>query len=380
MTTSRRDFIQHSAVTVSMLMLGGLVGKQALAARQTAFGGPSVTLEECISMTPTQMAESSPMIQHSWKYLQTEIGRLVDPSIRRLVKSIYADSTPMLASRLQDAGSRRAVFEELTAKKYTTQNPDDFLPPTPSNLTKASPTIAAPGSGYASHHAYPGGLITHVANNTMITRGIVDAYKDIYGYNVNRDVTIAAQILHDLHKPYVFQWQENASSRTEQPLAGAGEHHVLSAAELLVRKAPAELVVAQLCAHTHPGNAQEETLVVNWIKAAAIIAGVDPVGYGLLEKTSDTLPLPRRQEGFLVHLGDHDFVLSVPTVQWTLPIMRNIAQEKYGMSEVDLNGKPFNSLRNMVYSRISAMRLHNVYALEGVNGVVALMQGVVRKS
>jgi hypothetical protein len=175
----------------------------------------------------------------------------------------------------------------------------------------------------------------------------------------------------------VFQWQANASSRQEQPLAGTGEHHVLSAAELIARKAPAELVVAQACAHTHPGWVEEETQVVNWLKAAAIIGGVDPVAYGLLDKSGKTLPLPRRQEGFICHLGDHDFVLSMPAVQWTLPVMKEIAASDYKISEKDLAGKPFNSLRNMVYASLSAMRLEQIYTT-GRENLRRAMHGVVQ--
>ncbi|MDR0361922.1 MAG: hypothetical protein LBJ46_04460 [Planctomycetota bacterium] len=197
-------------------------------------------------------------------------------------------------------------------------------------------------------------------------------------YDVDRDVAMAAQLLHDLHKPYVFQWQPDASSRPEQSLAGTGEHHVLSLAELLVRKAPAELVVAQACAHTHPGTEADEAQVVNWLKAAAIIAGIDPVRHGLLDASGKTLPLPRRQEGFICHLGDHDFVLSAPAVQWTLPVMRDIAKADYKITDADLQGKPFNSLRNAVYSQLSAMRIEQAYAMGGGEQVRLPMHSVVK--
>ena len=38
---------------------------------------------------------------------------------------------------------------------------------------------------------------------------------------------------------------------------------------------------------------------------------------GLLEKDGKTLPMPRRIEGFVTHLADHDWVISVPAAQWT---------------------------------------------------------------
>lgn len=370
MDCSRRHFLQLAGCVTTVAVAGNVLSKVA----QAAQGAPN--LEACVAMSPLAMAEDSPMVQAASHTIGTEINALKNSALRALVSGIYTDSTPQLAARL-DAATRKSVWEELSAKGYTKQDVNAFLPPVPANLKATGKAIAAPGSGYQSHHSYPGGLMTHVATNVLITRAIVDTYINVYGYEVDRDIAMAAQLLHDLHKPYVFQWNEDGSSRKEQPLAGTGEHHALSCAELMVRNAPAELVVAQCCAHTHPGNPQEEAQVVGWIKAAAIIAGVDPVRYGVLDASGETLPLPRKQEGFLCHLGDHDFVLSVPAVQWTLPVMKEIAQTQYGLSEKDCEGKPFNSLRNYVYSRYSAMRLEQVLATEGKDGVRTVMTTLV---
>lgn len=394
MDTSKRDFIKMSAMAVSAVAANCLLPRTAFAAMNSgrtalapagkasgissaaAFSVPAaIGMEECQSLDYKAMAERSPMVQAAWKYLQEEAGKLSDSGLRELVIGIYADSTPRLANI--DAGARKQVWEQLKGAEYTVQGQDAFLPPVPQDMKARYPAIAAPGSGYGSHHAYPGGLITHVATNVKITASIVDTYREVYGYDVNRDIAMASQLLHDLHKPYVFQWQADSSSRTEQPLAGTGEHHVLSLAELLVRKAPAELVVAQACAHTHPGSDADEAQVVNWLKAAAIIAGTDPVRYGLLDASGKTVPLPRRQEGFICHLGDHDFVLSVPAVKWTLPVMREIAKADYKISDNNLEGKPFNSLRNMVYSQVSAMRLEQAYT-GGAEQLRALMHSVVK--
>jgi hypothetical protein len=357
MHTTRRNFIRISTVAASSVAV--LSQMLPAAVRAAGFAGNPMSLEECLALDCKQVAERSAMVRDGWAYLLNEVEQLQDASLRGLVAEIYADSSPRLAAI--DAKQRAEVWKALQAEGYTAQNAEVFLPVVPDGMKTNHPYIAAPGSGYGSHHAYPGGLVTHVATNVRITRNIVDTYSQVYGYAVNRDVAMAAQLLHDLHKPWVFQWQANASSRQEQPLAGTGEHHVLSAAELIVRKAPAELVVAQACAHTHPGWAEEEAQVVNWLKAAAIIGGVDPVAYGLLDKSGKTLPLPRRQEGFICHLGDHDFVLSMPAVQWTLPVMKEIAASDYKISEKDLEGKPFNSLRNTVYASLSAMRLEHIY-------------------
>lgn len=375
MNKSKREFIKLSAVAAASMALAGYNSKSAAAASAITGRTAAVSLEECQSLNPKDMAERSPMVRDSWNYLEGQIAEIKDRKIRDLTAGIYADSTPRLGR--YDAKQRKAVWDELKAAGYTERSQQDFLPPVPSGMKNLYPGIAAPGSGYGSHHAYPGGLVTHVATNVRITSNIVDTYNTVYGYNVDKDIAMAAQLLHDLHKPYVFQWGADAASRTEQTLAGTGEHHVLSLAELIVRKAPADLVVAQACAHTHPGTSSDEAQVVKWLKAASIIAGVNAVNYGLLDKSGQTLPLPRKQEGFICHLGDHDFVLSVPAVQWTLPVLKEMAASDYRLSGRDLEGKPFNSLRNMVYSQLSAMRLEQALT-QGKNEFQALVHSVVK--
>lgn len=68
--------------------------------------------------------------------------------------------------------------------------------------------------------------------------------------------------MHDLQKPWVFQWDQDHLCRTEIPLTETGEHHVLSVAESIKRSLPASFVVAQACAHEHPSSKASEALVV----------------------------------------------------------------------------------------------------------------------
>ncbi|MCD7984435.1 MAG: hypothetical protein LUG19_09315 [Desulfovibrio sp.] len=180
-----------------------------------------------------------------------------------------------------------------------------------------------------------------MAFNVRATRALGEDYARIFGMQPDMDVALAA----------------------------TGEHHVLSVAESIKRKLPAEVVVAQACAHTHPGTDKDEAQVVSWITAAALLA---PGG--------KSLPLPRRAEGFLVHLGDHDFVLSVPAAQWLTPVLRDVARERYGLSGSDLDGAPFNQLRNYIYSQASIMRLYGVLVTEGPKGVARVTESIVRRA
>ncbi|MDR2452830.1 MAG: HD domain-containing protein [Candidatus Accumulibacter sp.] len=365
---SRRNFLKTAGLLAGATVVAGRAFPAMAAAKS---GEAGISLAECQAMSPIEMARSSVMVQNAWKSLQEEIASIRNPSLRASIADIYGDPTPRITQAL-DEKTRRQIWQELTAKNYTKQALADVLPAVPNDPGTVMPFDAAPGSGYQSHHAYPGGLVTHVATNVRITSAIVETYQNVYGYRVDRDIALAAQLLHDLHKPYVFQWNDENSSRTEQTLAGTGEHHVLSAAELITRKVPPELVIAMISAHQCATTDDDEKILADWLEAAAIVAGVDPVAHGLIS-TKHRLPEIPRQEGFICHLGDHDFVLSVPAVKTTLPVMRQIAAVDYKMSEADLNGKVFNKLRNRVYSTYSAMRIHEEMTRHGKEGVRRLM-------
>ncbi len=82
-------------------------------------------------------------------------------------------------------------------------------------------------------------------------------------------------------------------------------------------------------------------------------------------------------ENFVCHLGDHDWVLSVPAVKWLLPELQSVAVEKYKMTEQDLKGKKFNSLRNYVFSQATAMALYQLYCNKGKEGLAATVTEMV---
>jgi hypothetical protein len=370
----RRQFLELGAA------FGAVLAAQAVFPALAKAAPSQKTLADCQAMTPVQMADASPHVTASWKYLREVAATIRDPQLRASVQAILDNPAPTLAARLADPKVRAAVCEELSAKGYVKDaTPETLLPPLATGPETASqPFRSAPGSGYQSHHSYPGGLATHTACNMKLSLAIFDAYRDVYGFDLDRDAVVASQMLHDLHKPWVFAWGESGESRTEKSLAGTGEHHPLSVAESIVRGLPAPMVTAQACAHNHPGSQKDEAEVVGWIKAAAILTGTDPVAKGLLAPGGETLPEPRRMEGFVCHLGDHDWVLSVPAAKWSIPVLSQIARERYGMSEADLTSKPFYSFRNYVCSQATFMRLYQAYSTAGKAGVAALVEELVK--
>lgn len=172
---------------------------------------------------------------------------------------------------------------------------------------KAAPQSfwSSPGSGRGSHHAYPGGLATHMALNVAMVEHFIET------------------------------WTDKSSIRQEAPLATAGGNHVLS--------------IGESC----------ETLVVGWIKAAGIIAGDDPVKYERL--ASDGRTLPRRTEDFVAHLADHDFVLSCLACQWMAAALAELAREQFGLTAE----KDLNAFRSYALSLLTAIRLYGILSSRG---------------
>ncbi|QGY39238.1 metal-dependent phosphohydrolase [Pseudodesulfovibrio cashew] len=367
---NRRDFLKLG-------MAAGAVAAASALPRAACAAPANCSLGECLELTPEAMAEASGPVSASWRSIRLTAAEIRNPAIRTRVEAILDTPAPTLTKGMGSA-EKKAIHKELTAKGLLKDVAEkDFLPPVADSAKAPQPFYAAPGSGYGSHHAYPGGLATHTGLNTRVSLSIYDGYREVYDYMLDRDVVIAAQLLHDLHKPWVFQWGGDGESRSEMKLAGTGEHHPLGVAESIVRGLPAEVIVAQACAHNHPRTEADEAQVVGWIQAAAIIAGVDPVKRGLLAEDGKTLPLPRRQEGFVTHLGDHDWVLTVPAAQWLVPVMKKVAVRDYKLSEGDLDKKPFKQFRNYVFSQATIMSLYETYAAKGEAELVRTVHSIV---
>ncbi|MBQ1856344.1 MAG: TAT (twin-arginine translocation) pathway signal sequence, partial [Anaerovibrio sp.] len=198
-----------------------------------------------------------------------------------------------------------------------------------------------------------------------IALGVFSIYEDTYGYSLNEDLLTNAILLHDNLKPWVLQWNSENRCLPEINIAGTGCHHVQEIADVMYRGLDPDLVITLADSHEHPGWKSQEDQVVGWIKAAAIIAGKDPIKEGYLDKSGETLPLPRRPEGFLVHLGDHDFVLTAPVSRWLNAEIEKMAVKEYGIAESELKSKKYNTLRNYIYSQASDMHLYQTWVDKG---------------
>lgn len=366
-----------SPLVAGLLVITFLIGTSPIVCMAKA--PAPITLSQCLQLSPIEIAKKSSIVENSFNFILKSTKQISDPKLRSAVVDYLNNPAATIMELYPTDDKKEAVKQKLVAAGYLKPEAtyNQFLPSCNNPKKAPQPFYSAPGSGYMSHHSYPGGLATHVAVNLKVSLALFNAYSDIYGYQMNKDLVIASQILHDMTKPWVFQWQQDGSCLPEASIAGTGAHHVLTIAEAMHRDLPAPVIVAMACAHTHPGSPQDEEQLVNWIKAAGIIAGKDPIKVGVLAADGKTLPLPRQQEGFITHLGDHDYVLTVPAAKLMITELGEIAKNEYGMTEADLNGKKFNAFRNYVFAQASIKKLHQIWIKGGRNALTKTVKTLI---
>ena len=132
----------------------------------------------------------------------------------------------------------------------------------------------------------------------------------------------------------------------------------------------AELIVVQASAQAAPvlGN---EPKVVKWIRAAAIVARVDPLERGyLVRNNAGEWHIPRfRIEDSIHNLSDADFVASMPAATTADSLLKQLAQE-FGFDPND-TARYNNRFRNRVLSELTCERVLTIYTNSGVDGVRA---------
>jgi hypothetical protein len=314
-----------------------------------------------------------------------------DAALRQATLALLNNPAPTYQLRSPTLGDRQAVRQELLAAGLITEDNtvDGIFPPVLDAHEAPQAFWSAPGAGYAGHHPFPGGLMYHEWVNTLVAQQWLNAYDAAYGLvsdskALDVSITLAAPLWHDIHKVTVFQWMPDGSLLPEQPIADTGGHHPLSGAEAIVRGLPNDFVVALLSAHDPPSTARSNPnqtglqRLVNYIRAAAIIARVDPVATGLLRRT-DTGELvlaqvPPRAEGHINHLSDHDFIFSGDSASLLISSLRQLAP-RYG---IDPAADPprFNLFRNLVLAQAPDMLLYGVLQAEGMGGLQAALDGL----
>jgi hypothetical protein len=376
------------------------------------------------------LAAATPRVREAHEFLVSQAKKIKNPSLRSATLNLLDSSKFCLTSRVGvDDAKKSVLLAQLVAAGFVDPSNDvTGTNPFPGGLKAgvfpaildegtACPHMpmrfdAAPGSSFTSHHGYPGGLPIHEANNLRAALGLADGYRSSYStvegggrheedddegdgmrpFFIDQDIMIAAPIWHDWGKTMVFQWTADGQEYKELNIGGTptngsatGGHHIISIAESMKRGLPPAFVIAQASAHSNPtlGN---EFKVVAWLRAAGILAQVDPVatGYLMVDGTGWRLPALRKladssdfvatkQANLLVeytlhNLSDGDFTFSIPAAGEAKNLIDTLAPS-YGYSpvQVDYNTK----YRNKVFANLSQERLLIVYANGGLTAVKA---------
>ena len=272
-----------------------------------------------------QIARGSVFVQRQYAAVFKLIESMADAKLRANVLDLIENPIPRYAARYNTPESRQALRDALAEEGFVKADApvSGIFPPGTEKQRVVQPFWSAPGSDLNSHHSYPGGLLVHELFNSTMAANFEHTYDAIYfqgGKRVNRDVVIAAALYHDIMKTVVFQFNEDGSLLEELSIGETGGHHCLSGAEAIVRGHDARFVTVLLSAHAAPSLGDEQK-VVTWCRAAAMIAGVDPIEYGLVKKTADGYALAQIPpvETFVNHLSDHDYVLTIPAVREVVP-------------------------------------------------------------
>jgi len=407
-----------------MVIAFSLAASLAMAADQTQVGAGNAIAE--------QIGHHSPLIKSAFNTLVSKVEQIPDARLRTVTLDAISNPQTCVAHRanLTD-GQKDQIVATLTAQGLV--NPSDSnsiqggikagIFPALLNDGSACPQLpldffAAPGSGNNSHHSYPGGLSVHEAFNQQSSLNFAASYRGEYGQlnnnglpvdrslalpseadvRIDQGVILAAPAWHDWAKTMVFQWNADGTEFTELNFGGSGTndnfgtpgdsrtggHHIISIAEAMARGLSPLMVITQASAHSAPtlGN---EYKVVNWLRAGAILARIDPVAKGYLTKDSSgnyRLPplhtlgdidlLSQAQSNLLIeyqihNLSDADFVNSIPAITVSQVVLATIAPQ-FGYSPSD-TANYNNKFRNVVLAHLSGERIEMLYGRGGVSAV-----------
>ncbi len=135
-----------------------------------------------------------------------------------------------LANKIRDKKLRKKVIEllenptfEINGKKYSGL-PLDISP-----------------AGLSHHHCYSGGYVEHVVSTANLALAMCNSVEEVYQGKVNRDLVLAAVLLHDIFKPATYTVNENGSYDSSR-LADYMDHLSLVISELVRRDFPLKLV------------------------------------------------------------------------------------------------------------------------------------------
>lgn len=351
------------------------------------------SLEEVIAMSPEAMARSSRLVMSSYNELLSVATSLEDSGYRRLMTECVVKPQITFLEMYPSDEDRKGLFKEMVKLGFFNKddNPDEVWPRGHMNPQSY---LTAPSSHNGFYNAHPGGLAVTVAFNIRMADAYTANYRQMYGVPLNRDLPAAALCVHEYPKVWLYQWREDGSW-LEEPRTVYDDtwhaHCIYVTAELMHRRFDSRIVMAMAAAHqlsALEASMDGKRVVCHWcgldrvshfIEAAAVMAQVDPVDYGLLERRNGKLVLaPVPGEQWVTHLGDMNWPYIMGAAhRITLPLLQEVAVSDYHLSAADLDAKPFNQLKNYVWSQIGQIPLYEVMVREGHEAARATVRRLI---
>ena len=421
------------------VMLGAAVVLSLTIMASTSSQGADQSVTGAGNQAAQQLANRSSLVSSAMALITQRIGQIGDATLRNATFDAVTNPLTCLAHRARlTEKSKAELLQELLAQGLVDPADEGMFPgglkagvyPPVTDEGDAcphlpQPYLAAPGSFFGGHHSYPGGLAVHSVVNLSSSLSLADNYRKIFGGTaanglavigdgppaagksaiaIDQDLIIAAPVWHDWAKTIVFQWNEDGTEFAELFFGGNGKtdnygaagnsktgaHHIIGLAESMARKQSPAFVVTQASSHVAPGRG-DEFKVVNWIRAASVIARQDPVVAGYLTKDARgrlRLPVLRNQGSFdlqrslpnqsnllveyaLHNLSDADNVFAAPAVVQAQQLLAMLAP-KFGYDPTERAA--YNTkYRNPVLSYLSAERLQIIYTNAGLYAVASEM-------
>jgi hypothetical protein len=356
---------------------------------------PPRSLAEVVAMTPLDMAKASRLVMAAYSELLQVAASLEEASYRKLMTECIAAPKVTFLEMYPTQADRRRLFAEMVRLGFFNKedSPEHVWP---DGHMQPQTYLTAPSSHNDFYNAHPGGLAVTVAYNIRMAEAYTNNYRQMFGLPINRDAPSAALCIHEYPKVWLYQWKPDGSW-LEEPRTVYDDtwhaHCIYVTAELMHRRQDARIVTAMAAAHQL--SALEASMdghrvickwhgldrVAHFIKAAAIMAQVDPVDYGLLERKGEAMVLaPQPAEQWVTHLADMNWPYTMGAAHlFTYPLLQEIAQADYGLTRRDLAGRPFNQLKNYVWSQLGQIALYEILVREGADAARLTVKRLVAK-
>lgn len=354
---------------------------------------PRRRLEEIVAMSPEDMARASLMVMGTYNELLRTAASLEDEGYRRLMTECITGPKVTFLEMYPSGSDRQKLFDEMVRLGFfnAADSPDHVWP---AGHMSPQTYLTAPSSHNDFYNAHPGGLALTVAYNIRMADAYTQNYRQVYGVPVNRDVSVAGLLVHEYPKVWLYQWQKDGSW-LEEPRTVYDDtwhaHCIYVTAELMHRRFDSRIVMAMAAAHqlsALDASMDGRRVVTNWvgpdrvahfIKAAAIMAQVDPVDYGLLERKGKEVVLaPQPAEQWVTHLADMNWPYAMGAAHLhTEPLLKQFAADRLGVKGGDLEGRPFNQLKNYVWSQTGQITIYEVMVREGREAARSVLDRLV---